>query len=211
LAEDQKTYAVGIVLSGTGSDGAQGICEIKAMGGITFAQDEHSAKYSGMPHSAAESGYADLILTADEIGRRLAQIRTHPYLNLIARQPAPIIADDSETQYRKVLSRVRAVTGVDFNMYRDTTIKRRILRRMALLGNHGRLHQRLENDRRGQGALSRSIDQRHQFFAIGLFDALKKVYPEIVKANSLVDIHMVPGCSTGQKLFDRHELDRIFR
>ena len=80
LAEDQKTYAVGIVLSGTGSDGAQGVCEIKAMGGITFAQDEHSAKFSGMPHSAAESGCADLILEPQEIGRRLAQIRTHPYL-----------------------------------------------------------------------------------------------------------------------------------
>src|SRR6185295_12346362 len=62
LAEDQKTKAVGIVLSGTGSDGTQGIREIKAMGGITFAQDEHSARYGGMPHSAAESGCADLIL-----------------------------------------------------------------------------------------------------------------------------------------------------
>src|SRR6185295_9107152 len=99
------------VLSGTGSDGTQGIREIKAMGGITFAQDEHSARYGGMPHSAAESGCADLILPPNEIGLRLAQIRAHPYLNLFAQQPAPVVNDDSETQYGKVLTRVRAVTG----------------------------------------------------------------------------------------------------
>ena len=114
LAEDQKTYAVGIVLSGTGSDGAQGVCEIKAMGGITFAQDERSAKFTGMPHSAAESGCADLILEPQEIARRLAQIRTHPYL--IAQQTTPIIDEDDESQYRKILTRVRAVTGVDFTI-----------------------------------------------------------------------------------------------
>jgi two-component system CheB/CheR fusion protein len=135
LAADQKTYAVGIVLSGTGSDGAQGVCEIKAMGGITFAQDERSAKYSGMPHSAAESGCADLILEPQEIARRLAQISTHPYL--IAQAAAPIIiGDNDENQYRSILIQVRVVSGVEFGVCRDSTIKGRIVGRMAV-GNSG--------------------------------------------------------------------------
>ncbi len=208
LAEDQKTCAVGIILSGTGSDGAQGICEIKAMGGITFAQDEQSAKYSGMPHSAAESRCADLILPPDEIGRRLAQIRTHPYLNPTSQQPAPIIPDDSETQYRKVLTRVRAVTGVDFTMYRDTTIKRRILRRMALHTQEtmGDYIQRLENDPQEVKALYQDllINVTSFFRDPALFDALKKrVYPEIVEAkHALSTLRVwVPGCSTGQEAY----------
>ena len=207
LAEDQKTYAVGIVLSGTGSDGAQGVCEIKAMGGITFAQDERSAKYSGMPHSAAESGCADLILAPDEIGRRLAQIRTHPYLAY--QQPAPIIDDeDSETQYRRILTQVRAVTGVDFTLYRDTTIKRRIMRRMALhiqetLGDYIK---RLENDPAEVTALYHDllINVTSFFRDPALFEALKQqVYPEIVKGKPpLATIRVwVPGCSTGQEAY----------
>ena len=207
LAEDQKTYAVGIVLSGTGSDGAQGVCEIKAMGGITFAQDERSAKFTGMPHSAAESGCADLILEPQAIALRLAQIRTHPYL--IAPQTAPIIIDaDGESQYRKILTRVRAVTGVDFGLYRDTTIKRRIIRRMAL-HTHKHLDEyipRLENDPEEVKALFHDllINVTSFFRDPALFDALKaQVYPAVVDGKPpLATIRVwVPGCSTGQEAY----------
>lgn len=132
MAEDQKARAIGVVLSGTGSDGTQGLCEIKAVGGITFAEDEKSARYTGMPMSAAGSGCVDFILPPDEIARRLTQIGKHPYL-LPEAVPALVQKEpDAESHYRKILSRVRSVTGVDFNMYRDTTIKRRIMRRMAV-------------------------------------------------------------------------------
>ncbi|MGZ8486285.1 MAG: chemotaxis protein CheB, partial [Candidatus Binatia bacterium] len=178
LAVDQRTYAVGIVLSGTGSDGAQGVCEIKAMGGITFAQDERSAKFSGMPHSAAESGCVDLIVEPQEIDRRLAHIRAHPYyLNLVS-QPPPFldIHDDTETQYRKVLTQVHAVTGVDFRMYRDTTIKRRIMRRMALHTQESLVNyvERLEHDRDEVKALYHDllINVTSFFRDPALFDAL---------------------------------------
>ncbi len=206
LAEDQKTYAVGIVLSGTGSDGAQGVCEIKAMGGITFAQDERSAKFSGMPHSAAESGCADLILEPQEIARRLAQIRTHPYL--ICPTTAPIIDEDGESQYRKILTRVRAVTGVDFTLYRDTTIKRRIMRRMALHTHDslGDYIPRLEKDPEEVKALYHDllINVTSFFRDPALFDALKeRVYPEIINGKPpLATIRVwVPGCSTGQEAY----------
>src|SRR4051794_20672386 len=80
LAAVQGQYSVGVILSGTGSDGTLGICEIKAAGGLTFAQDEHSAEHVGMPQSAIASGAVDLVLPPAAIAGRLASIRQHPYL-----------------------------------------------------------------------------------------------------------------------------------
>src|SRR4029453_10190467 len=80
LAEDQQSRAIAVVLSGTGSDGTQGVCEIKAVGGITFAQDENSATHVGMPHSATESGCIDFVLKPQGIAERLRTLGTHPYL-----------------------------------------------------------------------------------------------------------------------------------
>ena len=77
LAEDRQSAAIGVILSGTGSDGTLGMEEIKAAGGITFAQDESSAKYPGMPQSAARSGCVDLVLPPDQIARELARISQH--------------------------------------------------------------------------------------------------------------------------------------
>ena len=77
LAEDRQSAAIGVILSGTGSDGTLGMEEIKAAGGITFAQDESSAKYPGMPQSAARSGCVDLVLPPDQIARELARIGQH--------------------------------------------------------------------------------------------------------------------------------------
>jgi two-component system, chemotaxis family, CheB/CheR fusion protein len=80
LAEDQQTRAIGVVLSGSTSDGTLGLSEIKAVGGITFAQDEQSAQHAGMPRSAVASGCVDFVLPPEEIDRRLAEIGGHPYL-----------------------------------------------------------------------------------------------------------------------------------
>src|SRR5262245_30624161 len=206
LAEDQKTRAVGVVLSGTGSDGAQGLCEIKAVGGITFAQDEQSAKYAGMPRSAVESGCADLVLPPDEIARRLAQIRTHPYL--IPTAPAEIVEDNAEALYRNILTRMRAVTGVDFTLYRDTTIKRRIMPRMALDTQQSlaQYAERLDSDVDEVKALYHDllINVTSFFRDPALFEALKQnVYPFIVEGKeprSPVRV-WVPGCATGQEAY----------
>jgi two-component system CheB/CheR fusion protein len=74
LAEDQKARAIGIVLSGTLSDGTLGLKAIKTEGGITFAQDEQSAIHSGMPHSAIASGCVDFVLTPEQIAQKLATL-----------------------------------------------------------------------------------------------------------------------------------------
>ena len=80
LAEDRQSNAIGVILSGTASDGTLGMKAIKAESGITFAQSEDSAEYDGMPHSAIAAGHVDFVLTPEEIGKELVRIARHPYL-----------------------------------------------------------------------------------------------------------------------------------
>jgi two-component system CheB/CheR fusion protein len=80
LADDRKYKAIGIILSGTASDGVAGMRAIKADGGITFAQEPGSAKYSGMPQSSISAGAVDFVLSPEEIARRLGSFGNHPYL-----------------------------------------------------------------------------------------------------------------------------------
>src|SRR5262249_36304188 len=121
-----------IILSGTGSDGTLGLEDIKAAGGITFAQDEESAKYPGMPLSALRTGCVDVVRPPPQIAPEVARIAQHPYVTMseaVAEHAPP--AND-EASFRKILSLLRASFGVDFTGYRDTTIRRRIMRRMVL-------------------------------------------------------------------------------
>ncbi len=219
LAEDQKTYAVGIVLSGTGSDGAQGVCEIKAMGGITFAQDERSAKFSGMPHSAAESGCADLILEPQEIARRLAQIRTHPYL--IApqqprrlsttgwRNPIPKNSNPGARRHRRRFQHciaTRRSNGASCGAWRCTPTN-----------DLGDYIPRLENDPEEVKALYHDllINVTSFFRDPALFDALKeRSLPGNRRWQAAVSDDTRLGAGLLHRpgsLFDRHELDRVFR
>src|SRR5262249_12257483 len=93
LAADQAGKAIGVILSGTASDGTLGLKAIKAEGGITFAQDVHSAKYDGMPRSAMAAGCVDFALAPDEIARELVRLCQHPYMN---RRPDPPAAGSPE-------------------------------------------------------------------------------------------------------------------
>src|SRR5215469_5664717 len=81
LAADQGSNAIGIILSGTASDGTSGLTAIKGEGGITFAQDTRSAKYDGMPASAIAAGCVDFVLPPEAIAQELARIRQHPYVS----------------------------------------------------------------------------------------------------------------------------------
>src|SRR6266404_3793753 len=133
LAEDQTHRAIGVILSGTDTDGTLGLEAIKSEGGITFAQDAKSAKYDGMPRSATASGHVDFVLTPEGIAKELGRISRHPFLNPIAGTPA----EDEEPSaghngFRKVLSSLQKSKGVDFTDYKANTLHRRITRRMVL-------------------------------------------------------------------------------
>ena len=107
-----------------------GLSEIKAAGGVTFAQDERTAQHGGMPQSAIASGAVDLVLPPEEIGHRLGELRAHPYLE--PSDTAHVDRDDSG--FKQIVTALKNTTGVDFSHYRDTTIKRRTARRMLLRG-----------------------------------------------------------------------------
>ncbi len=138
LADAAGERAIGVVLSGTGSDGAAGIREIKAVGGITIAQDPTTAKYDGMPRAAIATGMVDLVLPPKRIAAELVEIARHPYLRrsdgaVGARHASddepPALAED---HLQRVFTLLREATGVDFRHYKLPTIERRLQRRMAL-------------------------------------------------------------------------------
>ncbi len=130
LANRSAGRAIAVVLSGTASDGALGLREVKTEGGITIAQTPESAKYDGMPRAAIATGMVDMVLTPAEIGSEIIRIASHPYLQ----RPQLPRDDDSvpDGQMRRIFDLLRPVSGVDFRHYKLPTIKRRLLRRMAL-------------------------------------------------------------------------------
>ncbi|HKY32540.1 MAG TPA: chemotaxis protein CheB [Candidatus Polarisedimenticolia bacterium] len=135
LARAAGSRAVGIVLSGTASDGALGLREIKAAGGIVLAQTPESAHYGGMPHAAIATGIVDLVLSPRDMGSELLRISRHPAYRA-ATAPAPETPPDEpaadDAELRRIYAMLRSAKGVDFSLYKPPTIRRRIHRRMAL-------------------------------------------------------------------------------
>src|SRR6267143_1317636 len=127
LALDQKHKSIAVILSGTGSDGTLGMDEVKAAGGITFAQDD-SAAYEGMPRSAMMAGTVDFRLSPAEIARELGKIARHAYVRTDG-TPERIV-DGAKTA--QILRLLHQSSGVDFSNYKAATLRRRIARRMAL-------------------------------------------------------------------------------
>src|SRR5438128_6909399 len=134
LAEECGSRAIGVVLSGTGSDGTAGLRAIKAAGGLTFAQSEESAKFDAMPRSAIRAGFVDLVLPPGEIAREIERIANHPYI----RRPLSDPDEIEKAPYRqaddlgRIFLSLKKQMGVDFSAYKESTLIRRIQRRMAL-------------------------------------------------------------------------------
>ncbi len=134
LAEVHQSRAIGVILSGSASDGTMGLKAIKDHGGITIAQDEASAAYQGMPHSAVQAGVVDFILPPEEIPQKLLELTHQISLSDDDMNNVPL---QDEQVYKKILSLLRIHKGTDFTYYKQTTIRRRILRRMAINKNEG--------------------------------------------------------------------------
>jgi two-component system CheB/CheR fusion protein len=128
LAADQGDAAVGVILSGTGTDGCLGLKAIKAAGGLTFVQDPATAKYDGMPRTALESGHADVCLSPEALGHELSRLVRHPHGISVASAGR----DESQEQLAKLFILIRKEFGNDLTHYKHSTIERRIERRMAL-------------------------------------------------------------------------------
>src|SRR5437773_1812589 len=212
LAEERGSRAIGIVLSGTGSDGTAGLRAIKAAGGLTFAQTEESAKFDAMPRSAIRSGFVDLVLPPHEIARELRRISELPYI----RRPLSDPEEIEKAAYRqaddlgRIFLSLKKQMGVDFSAYKETTLLRRIQRRMALhrIDKVNQYARFLRDNKKEIEALFDDllINVTRFFRDKQLFRALKKrLLPALFKSNGKdrqPELRVwVPGCATGEEVY----------
>ena len=216
LAADQKNKAIGIILSGTASDGTVGIKAIKAEGGLTFAQDEESAKYPGMPHSAVESGNVDIILPPDKIAKELIRIGKHPYIAFSQsskeekkeKEGEKDFEDAKEDSLTEIYRKLRSAAGVDFSNYKLSTVKRRISRRMVInkirkIEDYVKF---INEDKNEVMNLYHDllINVTTFFRDPEVFKILQnKIFPKIIKnvSNDNSLRIWVPGCATGEEVY----------
>ncbi|MEP6675764.1 MAG: chemotaxis protein CheB [Ferruginibacter sp.] len=201
LAKVYSQNAIGIILSGTGTDGTLGMKVIKAEGGIGFAQDD-SAKYAGMPHNAAELGYVDFVMSPDKIAKELASIIIHPYNITTANE----FMEKNKTEIRKILFLLHNKRNIDFSHYKQTTIQRRIMRRMLLnrFKNLSDYTQMLRDNNSELEFLYQDllICVTNFFRDPGIYKALtNKILPALLKEKKAGDMLRIwiPGCATGEE------------
>ena len=205
LAADRGGKAIGVVLSGTASDGTLGLQAIESAGGITFAQEPLSAKFGSMPTSAIAAGVVDFVLPPAGISRKLAALARDSHLPIKLRQAT---VRSEETELKKVFRLLRSATGVDFTFYKQSTLVRRIKRRMDLQGcaNLADYIQYLERNREEANALCENcfITVTAFFREPTVFEALKTmVFPALLEKRAPDDpIRIwVPGCATGEEAY----------
>jgi two-component system, chemotaxis family, CheB/CheR fusion protein len=207
LAEEEGRRAIGVILSGNGSDGTQGLLAIKAAGGITFAQEEKTAKYPAMPGNAITAGCVDFVLPPERIAGELARLAGPPYITP-SLAPGELEPPAEEKALGDILVTLRQRTGVDFANYKHATLRRRLQRRMAL-----HKLERLQDYAaylRGHQAEAKELYNDILIHVTGffrdptVFQMLKKrVFPRLVKDKAPEDpVRIwVPGCSTGEEVY----------
>ncbi|MFM0392560.1 chemotaxis protein CheB [Paraburkholderia phytofirmans] len=204
LANDQGANAIGVILSGSGSDGALGLKAIQNEGGITFAQDEASARFASMPQAAIGTGCVDLVLPPRQIAEEITRIGRQPRSG--PNQPMP--ATEAEKSLRHVFRLLHKACNVDFTHYKRGTIERRLARRMALrqISSVAQYAVVLESDAPEVLALGRDLlIQVTQFFRDPeTFEALVQiVFPRLLgdrKPDMPIRL-WIPGCATGEEVY----------
>ncbi|HKQ48857.1 MAG TPA: chemotaxis protein CheB [Phycisphaerae bacterium] len=207
LAQDCKERAIGIILSGTGTDGTLGLKEVKASGGLTIAQELGTAQYDGMPRSAIASGAVDQVLALADMPKVLVGYIGHPY---VCPRPAPekSAAEGDEDKLDAVIAILRTRAKFDFGSYKKGTLSRRIHRRMSLR-HIDRIKDYVDELRRDPAEVSAL--QKDLFINVTSFfrepeswDALQEqVIAPLVREKGRNDAIRVwvPGCATGEEAF----------
>ena len=211
VAEQYQDRGVGVILSGSGHDGAHGIRAIKDAGGITLCQTAAEAEIDGMPHAAIATGAVDAVLPVAEIAEQLMRLAAHPFFH---RAPGDAEEADldpkhpsGEADRRRVFQLLRRATGVDFHHYKSPTITRRIYRRMALhrLSSLAGYVRRLERDPDELARLQEDllIHVTSFFREPDSFEALAHHVATAISGGSRETPFRVwvPGCSTGEEAY----------
>ena len=203
-----QNFAVGIVLSGSANDGTLGLKIIKAYGGLTFAQDEASAAFESMPNSAVNAGVVDFILPPEKIPLKLIEIN-QPFHAV--ETPTPVeenVLREEEEIFRQIIIVLRLRKNVDFTYYKQTTIKRRIVRRMALnkIDLPANYFNFLKESKNEQDALydDMLISVTNFFRDKKYFDILcTDILPQILKQKTTNDpIRIwIAGCASGEEAY----------
>ncbi len=202
LALDQRERSVGVVLSGTGSDGTRGVRSIKEAGGLVAVQEPASAKFDGMPCSAIATGLADYVEAPAALAGTL-----HTYAIKALPQPDDWLADEQEAHLGSVLALLERHSGIDFKLYKQSTVLRRMQRRMAVV--------QVETLAQYEALVSRSpaeLDSLRRDLLIHVtsfyrdpeaWDALRARIPEMISRvgpNEALRC-WVTACSTGEEAY----------
>lgn len=205
LGEQHKDKAIGIILSGTGSDGSRGIKTIKEAGGILIVQEPESAQFDGMPNTSIATNLVDFILNPEEIAQTLIKIPNHRILLTEEEEEVK----SNEVAYYQILDQVHKNSSIDFKQYKKNTLLRRLEKRMNI-NNFTKLHNYFAYLKSN----SSEVQKLKQDFLIGVtsffrdveaFELLKtKVIPELCKANTNSEEPIrvwIAGCSTGEEVY----------
>lgn len=206
LADDQHEHAIGIILTGTASDGTEGLKAIKANGGMTLVQDPDTSAHDGMPRSAIATGMVDFVLPIEKMPDTLIRYAKHPYVNGNSRN-LPQIAE-TQDDLDIILALLLAHRNIDFRHYKRNTLMRRIERRMGL-----RQFNELTDYTHFLRENPQEVEQLGKDLLIGVtrffrdreaFDELqeKVIAPLIDQASTSDTLRIwVPGCATGEEAY----------
>ncbi|HTV59093.1 MAG TPA: chemotaxis protein CheB [Verrucomicrobiae bacterium] len=208
LARQKRSRAIGVVLSGTGSDGTRGLQKIRQAGGVTLVQSEGSAKFEGMPHAAISAGAADFVLSPSRIALKLVQLIRDVAAPRPSGPSVPATSLSESDAFLKILEVLRTATGMDFSLYRESSLSRRVRRRLAATrsSNFREYLARLSSHEEEVLTLRREIliNVTSFFRDPSTFSFLRaKVLPRLLKGRtpeSPLRI-WVPGCASGEEVY----------
>ncbi|MGA2400677.1 MAG: chemotaxis protein CheB, partial [Syntrophobacteraceae bacterium] len=204
IAEHEKERSICVILSGTGTDGTLGLKAVKEEGGLVIVQDANQAKFDGMPRSAIGTGFVDMVLPVEKMAEEILSYVKRPYID--GSEKSERVHKTFQGFMERIVMLIRSQTGADFKDYKQTSIRRRVERRMAT-------HQidAIEDYFRYIMENRSEVEILRKDFLIGVtrffrdreaFDALcQKVLSELVqnsRKGSTIRI-WVPGCSTGEE------------
>ncbi len=208
LAEDQQHKAIGIVLSGTGSDGTRGIKAMKESGGLVIVQQPGSAKFDGMPMSAFNTGLADLLLAPEEMGENIVKFISHPSISgdeLLLKQSI----NENDATLMEMFEMLKRKSSINFSQYKASTVARRIERRLGInqltsLESYLRL---LNDSPRELQTLSKELligvtrfFRDDDVFLKLASTVIPKIADEAIRKNESIRV-WVAGCSSGEEAY----------
>lgn len=207
LAQDAEYAVIGIILSGTGSDGCRGIVALKEYGAMVIAQDPSEAQFNGMPQNAINTGAVDFVLKTEDMSEYIKNFVSHPLATAESETFKYHLSQNTDV-LRKILILIQDLTGLDFKAYKESTVSRRIKHRMSI-NNKVSLNDYWEYLQHNEG----EIELVKQDLLIGVtrffrdketWDKLKEdVVKPIITDREAGDIIRVwcAGCSTGEEAY----------